>query len=245
MAALAESMPRLDIPLKELAGWGQLWLGEVNPQTGQPKSPNAFDRQQSVNFAQFIDREFARCLAVALGGISVQPPNGRSLLPPAPDCVEVGAVRVIGGVRPQNYDVAYRPDGPRVVFDSKTLNDEDSIRKNWQNMINDLATEATTVHIRFPYAIVAFLVMVPAPALADKQEFDIIRTLERLATRKDVLDQAHLAEAVSLVVWHPASGKVHPDIPPKASPLRVEQLSASLFPHYLERYKGLPPHSEE
>lgn len=28
-------------------------------------------------------------------------------------------------------------------------------------MINDLGTEATTVHTRFPYAIVAFLVVVP------------------------------------------------------------------------------------
>ena len=42
------------------------------------------------------------------------------LLPTKSNCVEVGPTRVIGGIRPQNYDVAYRPDGPRFVFDSKT-----------------------------------------------------------------------------------------------------------------------------
>ena len=52
--------------------------------------------------------------------------------------VEVGPVRVIGGVRPQNFDVGYRPDAIRFAFDSKSLNDRESIGKNWQNMINDL-----------------------------------------------------------------------------------------------------------
>ncbi len=53
----------------------------------------------------------------------------------------MGTTRIIGGIRPQNYDAAYRPDGPRVVFDSKTLNDQESIGKNWQNMVNDLPSE--------------------------------------------------------------------------------------------------------
>lgn len=91
---------------------------------------------------------------------------------------------VTGGIRPQNFDAAYRPDGPRVVFDSRTLNDFESVGKNWQNMVNDLATEAATVHRRFPYAIVAFIIIIPKPALGEKQKADIVRTLERLGTRK-------------------------------------------------------------
>jgi len=51
----------------------------------------------------------------------------------------LGKARIVGGIRPQNYDAAYRPDGPRVVYDSKTRNDRKSIGKNWQNMVNDLA----------------------------------------------------------------------------------------------------------
>jgi len=242
MAELADYMPPLNISTEELKKWGELWLGEANPETGKSKRPKRFDRHQSVNFASFIDAEFARVLAIMLGDIPVERANGYSLLPPIPDCVEVGPVRVIGGIRPQNFDAAYRPDGPRVVFDSKTLNDFQSVGKNWQNMVNDLATEAATVHTRFPYALVAFAVIIPKPALGSKQEADIIRTLERLGSRNDVLDQDHLAEAMSFIVWHPETGEIDPSIPSQNSNLRIETFSETLYPHYLNRYKGLPPH---
>jgi hypothetical protein len=243
MAELADSMPEIVISADTLRRWGQQWLGTVNPETGRAKARNCFDRQQSVNFASFIDHAFAKSLAAMLGGIEVVGASPGSLFPPQADCVEVGAVRVIGGVRPQNFDAAYRPDGPRVVFDSKTLNDRKSVGKNWQNMVNDLATQAATVHTRFPYAVVAFLVAIPLPALAEKQKNDIARTLERLGSRKDVLDQVHLAEALSLVIWDPERGSVDRAVPAPESPLRIEKLSETLFPHYLQRYKGLPPHA--
>lgn len=245
MAVLADSMPPLVIDQTILRQWGQLWLSDHNPETGNEKKVNAFDRKQSVNFASFIDRSFGESLSVALGGIDVVTPSGNSLLPAFPDCVEVGTVRIIGGVRPQNFDAAYRPDGPRVVFDSKTLNDAKSIAKNWQNMINDLATEAATVHTRFPYAVVAFVVVIPKSAIGSRQEVDIIRTLERLGNRKDVLDQAHLAEAIALVLWEPETGVISDISPVSTSNLRIERFSDTLFPHYLERYKGLPPHNVE
>jgi len=243
MAELASSMPPLSISTDELQRWGDLWLGELNPETGKSKRPKCFDRHQSVNFASFIDLQFAKSLAMMLGDIPIKRPNSNALIPPVPDCVEIGPVRIIGGIRPQNFDAAYRPDGPRVVFDSKTLNDFKSVGKNWQNMVNDLATEAATVHTRFPYALVAFIVVIPRPALGNKQEADIIRTLERLGARKDVLDQAHLAEVLSLIVWHPKTGQIDPSIPSPDSSLRIEKFSDTLYPHYLNRYKGLPPHN--
>ncbi|MBM4463256.1 MAG: hypothetical protein FJ012_07950 [Chloroflexi bacterium] len=236
-------MPPLEVSQEELRTWGQRWLAEFNPETGKAKRAKAFDRRQSVNFASFIDRSLANSLAVMLGGIPVIAAKVGALTPLHPDCVEIRNVRVIGGIRPQNFDVVYRPDGPRIAFDSKTLNDEKSVRKNWQNMINDLATEATTVHTRFPFAIVAFAVVIPRPALASQQEADIIRTLERLGTRRDVLDQSQLAEAISLIVWDPATGAIDANTPTGTSILRVEKLSATLFLQYLNRYKGLPPHN--
>lgn len=243
MAELADHMPPLNISTVELKKWGSLWLGDYNPETKKSKNPESFDRQQSVNFASFIDVEFAKSLAEMLGGIPVERPSGNSLIPPIPDCVEVGPVRIIGGIRPQNFDAAYRPDGPRVVFDSKTLNDFKSVGKNWQNMVNDLATEAATVHTRFPYALVAFIVVIPKPALGSKQEADIIRTLERLGSRQDVLDQTHLAEALALIIWNPKTGEIDSSIPLQNSNLRIERFSVTLYPHYLNRYKGLPPHN--
>lgn len=69
-----------------------------------------------------------------------------------PNCVEIGPVRVEGGIRPQNFDAGYRPIIDQVLdvrfaFDSKTLNDTKSVGKNWLNMVNDIATESATVQI--------------------------------------------------------------------------------------------------
>lgn len=242
MANLNDYMPPIAISESELREWGSRWLCTTNQLNGKQKEVSCFDRQQSVNFASFIDEAFGRSLAYMLGEIPVVVPHGNSLIPSEPDCVEVGAVRIIGGIRPQNFDAAYRPDGPRVVFDSKTLNDKSSIQKNWQNMVNDLATEAATVHTRFPYAIVSFAVVLPEPAVADKQYFDLVRTLERLGGRKDVLDQDHLAEAVALILWNPEDGSLSKTKPEPNSSIRLESFSEKIFKHYVERYKGLPPH---
>jgi len=239
------SMPPLEISRDQLILWGRRWLAATNEENNIPKRTNAFDKQQSVNFASFIDMAFGAALADMLGGIPVLTPKKDSLVPIKSDCVEVGPVKIIGGVRPQNFDAAYRPDGPRVVFDSKTLNDRKSIGKNWQNMVNDLGTEATTVHTRFPYAIVAFAVVLPKPALDAKQEHDLIRTLERLGTRKSVIDLPHLAESMTLIIWEPETGQITPDIPSQDSILRIEKLSGNIEPLYYERYKGLPPHGYE
>ena len=158
--------------------------------------------------------------------------------------MEVGPVRVIGGVRPQNFDVGYRPDGVRFAFDSKTLNDRESIGKNWQNMINDLATEATTVHSRFPHAVVAFMVIYPAPCVSFAHQKATVETLERLARRNTVDGPFYMAEAISLVLWHPSSGTIDTDIPASSSPLRIEKFSEQVEAAYVSRYKGLPPHTD-
>jgi hypothetical protein len=147
-------------------------------------------------------------------------------------------------VRPQNFDVGYRPDGVRFAFDSKTLNDQESIGKNWQNMINDLATEATTVHTRFPHALVAFMVVLPEPVVTAAHRRAMIGTLERLARRVNVDDPNHLAEAISLALWNPSTGELDSAVPDPSSPLRIEKFSQRVEEIYIARYKGLPPHAE-
>lgn len=226
----------------EEAGLPPEWADIVKP---DKKFASAFDKKQGMDFGLTFDRAVGKALSTMLGNIPiVEYKSASTLLPPQPDCVEVGPARVIGGVRPQNFDVAYRPDGIRIAYDSKTLNDQKSIQKNWQNMVNDLGTEATTVHTRFPYAIVGFLVAVPKPALRNSQKADIIRTLERLATRENVIDQSHLAEAIAFVVWDPETGEIDPEIPAADSPLRYEKFMSKIHRCYVERYKGLPPHDK-
>ena len=235
-----QDMPLVDVPLDLLAPWGSKWLGTEG--SSGAKSPNCFDKKQGMEFGHVFDDAFGSALAAMLGNIPVERPNANALTPAKPDCVEVGTTRVIGGIRPQNYDAAYRPDGPRVVFDSKTLNDERSIRKNWQNMINDLASEAATVHTRFPFCVVVFIVVLPAPAVPGRQLRAIASTLERLGSRKDELDQHHLAEAIALVLWNPSDGTIA--MPPQLnSTIRLDSLHGKVQAAYVDRYQHLPPHT--
>lgn len=230
-------MPRVRIAQADLALFGQAWVD-------QGGKLDRGGEQSSTQLGLLFDNAVGKSLATMLGGIPiVRPSSGAGLIPPQADCVEVGPVLVIGGVRPQHFDVAYRPDGVRFVFDSKTLNSTDSIRKNWQNMINDLATEAATVHSRFPHAVVAFLVALPSPSLELTQRSGIIETLERLARRAGVADSAHTAEAIALVLWNPASGIIDATIPAPASPLRIDRFSEQVERAYSVRYGAFPPHA--
>jgi hypothetical protein len=241
-------MPPIAIPVKDLKPFGHTWTKLVTyPGSIKDKQPGSLSRtppNSSSQLGALFDTAVGTSLAKLLGGITIDSaPNSNALIPSTHDCVEVGPVRIVGGVRPQNFDVGYRPDGVRFAFDSKTLNDKASIGKNWQNMINDLATEATTVHSRFPYAVVGFMVIYPAPAVTTSQLTATIGTLERLGGRQLVDEPEHRAEALSLVIWDPSTGKILPNIPNPASPLRVERFSKDVERSYVARYKGLPPHA--
>lgn len=231
--ALLEDMPSIRISSDHLLAWGKKWL--VN---------RAFSKKEGMDFGNVFDEEVGRALATMLGGVQTVTPGAKTLLPTSADVVEVGPVRVIGGIRPQNYDVGYRPDGIRFVFDSKTLNDVKSVGKNFQNMVNDLGTEATTVHTRFPYAVVGFMVIIPAACFIGETRKRFTRMLDRLVARHSPIDLAHKAEAVSLVLWEPEAGKIDGEWPPKDSLLRIERFSEQVQAQYHERYDGMPPHDK-
>src|SRR5438477_3684424 len=236
MATLT-TMPPLTIAQADLIRFGSTWLSNGERLSRTPP-------QSSGELGKLFDMAVGHALATMLGGIQIVSPNSYSLTPPLADCVEVGPVRIIGGVRPQNFDVGYRPDGVRFAFDSKTLNDRESIGKNWQNMINDLARDATTVHSRFPHALVAFMVIYPEPCVTVAHKRATIGTLERLARRVNVGDPNHMAEAITLVLWNPSDGTIDDAIPDPKSPLRIEKFSAQVQEIYVSRYKGLPPHAD-
>jgi hypothetical protein len=234
-----QPMPPIVIDPNELAPFGQRWAeldGALSRST--PYS--------SGQLGEVFDRAVGASLAEMLGGIPIVQlgRNNGLLIPPQPNCVEVGPFLVIGGVRPQHFDVGYRPDGVRFAFDSKTLNDAESVKKNWQNMVNDLATEATTVHTRFPNAVVGFLVALPAPVIHGSRLAAMVGTLERITGRSDISDPEFRAEAISLVLWNPENGSIDQTTPSLDSPLRIERFSEQVESAYRGRYKGLPPHAE-
>lgn len=236
--AQLSAMPPIIIDQSQLVPFGAAWTKADGRLPRNPPYSGAL-------LGAMFDRAVGHALAAMLGNIPVvSPSSAYSLLPPQPNCVEVGPCRVVGGVRPQNFDVGYRPDAVRFVFDSKTLNDESSVGKNYQNMINDLATEATTVHSRFPSCLVTFIVVIPRPCLNEPQRSALIGTLERLTGRDGIDEPPHVAEAIALAVWDPSSGVIDAEVPVAASPLRVENFSARVEAVYKSRYKGLPPHAE-
>lgn len=230
-----KSMPAIQIQALDLAPFGRQWTANGGKLSRTPP-------HSSSQLGQVFNLKVGSALSTMLGNIPILTPISTALRLGADDGVEVGECRVVGGVRPQNFDVVYRPDGCRFAFDSKTLNDADSVKKNYQNMINDLGTEATTVHIVFPYSVVAFLIAVPGPALLPTQQVGLIGSLERLTQRDSPLDSSHKAEAISLVVWDPATGNVDSGIPVPTSTLRIEKFSSQIENAYSKRYKGLPPH---
>src|SRR5437764_4715608 len=187
-------MPTIVIQQTDLALFRSTW---INNGVSLSRTPP----YSSGDLGKLFDVAIGKALATMLGSIPIITPSSDCLIPSKPDCVEVGPVRVIGGVRPQNFDVGYRPDGIRFAYDTKTLNDAKSVGKNWQNMVNDLATEATTLHSRFPYAVVTFLVAIPIPCLSPRREDALIQTLERLDGRVQLSDPLFLAEAIALVLW--------------------------------------------
>jgi len=226
-------MPPVVLPAGELAEIAGHWNASIET---LPKS-------WGEKLGQLCDRAVGACLAEMLGGIGVlRPESARALLPPHPDCVEVGPTRVIGGIRPQNFDVVYRPDGVRFAYDSKTLNTRKSLSKNYQNMINDLGTEAATVHTRFPSAVVAFIVAVPEPCLGNHRA-NLTSALGRLSGRRSTTGDVHKAEAIALTVWNPRDGSIDGDWPPGDSILRIGSFSSQVELCYVDRYAGLPPHN--
>jgi hypothetical protein len=234
-----QGMPLITVDPSDLKPFGDRWT--VNGGSLSRTPP-----QSSGQLGRLFDAGIAKSLATMLGDIPIALASATRLGPTQADCVELGEIRTVGGVRPQNFDVGYRPDGVRFVSDTKTLNDAKSVGKNYQNMINDLGTEAVTVHTRFPYAVVAFVVVIPDPCLAQPQRSAIMGALERLGRREKGTDPAHLAEAISLVLWDPQTGEIIPDSPSPTdvnqSILRLENFSRRIEDAYFNRYAGMPPH---
>lgn len=232
--AQLKPMPAVALTAADLMRIGQRWSA----------ARVTLPKQAGEDVGNLCDEAVSGALAIMLGGIRVcAPRSAKALLPPQAECVEVGPARIIGGIRPQNFDVVYRPDGVRFAYDSKTLNTKKSVGKNYQNMVNDLGTEAATVHTRFPTAIVAFVFAVPTPCLGTHRA-GILGALSRLGGRPATNADLHKAEAIAIAAWDPSTGIVDPAWPPSPqfANLRLENFSKQVEASYLERFAGLPPH---
>lgn len=104
-------MPPIMPLLEELKPFGQKWINQNE----------TLDKETSIALGRTIETRVGERLAVMLGGIRLYTQTKDDLTPPKTHCVEKGEITIVGGVRQQNFDVAYRPDGVRFAFDVKSL----------------------------------------------------------------------------------------------------------------------------
>ena len=73
--------------------------------------------------------------------------------------------------------------------------------------------------------------------------YHLIAALTRLCGRNTTSGDLCKAEAIGLVVWHPATGTIDANWPPADSLLRIEKCSPQVEACYTYRFAGQPPHN--
>ena len=155
-----------------------------------PKPPDSGTREQKQAYSQSMSTAVALALAEELRQRGM-----KDVRPAAPGVLgRSGAERrIAGGLGPKRVDVSWatKESGLLLAVSVKTINFRDGKTNNFQkNLINrrgDMLIEAVTLHRRFPYAILAGLLILDEQAAHDntqKRKFDIP---QRLRAAEDFL----------------------------------------------------------
>ena len=140
-------------------------------QTLGQKPPDSAPRAPKQSYSQRMSAAVALALAEELRerGMKETRPAGPGVLGTS------GAERrMAGGLGPKRVDVSWATEesGLLLAISVKTINFRDSTTKNFQkNLINrrgDMLIEAVTLHRRFPYAVLAGLLILDADAAHDQ-----------------------------------------------------------------------------
>lgn len=119
-----------------------------------------------------------------------------------------------GGLGPKKVDVSYADErhGLLLAVSVKTICIQ-PYGKNLKNRFGDLCTEAITLHMRFPYAVVCCLFAMPEGADQDTTALRRISTFQRarmllgtLSGRFEHSSAAERFENVTMMLFRPLSG---------------------------------------
>lgn len=143
-----------------------------------------------------------------------------------------------GGLGPKRVDVSFADDrhGLMLAVTIKTLNfpsfprirgtsppqfdfsKRGKFSKNIKNRFGDLTTEAITLHLRFPFAVVACLYVMPERSIQDKGSLMKSSTFERAAKLYGTIsgrvaygDPAEKFENVTLMLYRPLADPLKPE----------------------------------
>ena len=165
--------------------------------------PLAATQATKKRYSEILSRALAEELADGLrqsGFRNVKPFRGQP-----------GEKAFQGGLGPKRVDVSYSDDrhGLMLAGSIKTICFE-PFGKNLKNRFGDLCTEAITLHMRFPYAVVCALFAMPEAADLDLTHLRPVSTFERarlllgtVAERMDYSSAGERFEDVTLLLFRP------------------------------------------
>lgn len=173
--------------------------GEL-PQDSVPQS-------QKKRYSEILSDHLAKELADGLRSIGFT--NVK------PTKTGVGEKEFQGGLGPKKVDVSYSDErhGLLLAVSIKTINFA-PFGKNLKNRFGDLLTEAITLHLRFPYALVCMLFAFPIAADKDLTKGRTVSTFQRasklfatVSGRRDYTDPGEKFENVTLMLFQPMRGR--------------------------------------
>jgi hypothetical protein len=181
---------------------------EAAIRAAEPKPPDDAGRAAKKNYAETLSNHIAVALAGRLREVGCRdcqpnPPHGRER-------------QFAGGIGNKKVDVSHASveDGLILGVSVKTISFPDGRTRNFQkNLTNrrgDLLAEGTTLHQRFPYAVLGGLLILDERAEEDGTErrFSTFQTaheyLHAFDRRDDRANAVEKFEALGIVLYHQA-----------------------------------------
>ncbi len=170
-----------------------------------PIPPETASRKEKKGYAETLSKHLAEELAE---GLRQKGFTGTRPLAGGP-----GEKAFQGGLGPKKVDVAYSDErhGLLLAVSVKTIMAA-PYGKNLKNRFADLCTEAITLHMRFPYAVVCAFFAFPEDARKDKtgkrriSTFDrAMRLLASVSGREEHTDPAEKFESIAMLSVEPPS----------------------------------------
>jgi hypothetical protein len=168
-----------------------------------PLPPDSASQAQKKRYSELLSSHLAEEVADGLraaGFPGVKPLRGGP-----------GEKAFQGGLGPKKVDVSYADEqhGLLMAVSIKSINFS-PYGKNLKNRFGDLCTEAITLHLRFPYAMVCMLFAFPVAADQDTTPGRTISTFQRatklfatMSGRKEYTDPGEKFEHVTMMLFQP------------------------------------------
>jgi len=160
----------------------------------------------------------------------------------------VGEREVAGALRTVKADVSESNplDGLRLAVEIKPVN----VAVGWAiwNRSGDIRTVAVNLHLKFPFAVVGGVLVIPTyeeevnrkgEITRRSTEHLISRAVERLTRaggRRSEGDAPHLLEGVCVLVYDPDTARLGEHLPPQGSGLRLDEFVPHLASAYEARF---------